>query len=65
MAKTARGDTEFGLDTLHDGVEERPEQFVAGRDPVAEVDAVRILDTDHEACVARDVGEEKVLLPDG
>ena len=49
------GDAEFRLDAVHDRIEQRAEQFVAGRDAAAEVDAVGVLDADHEAGVARDV----------
>ena len=58
------GDAEFGLDAGHDRIEQRSEQLVAGRDAAAEVDAVGLLDPDHEARVSRDVGEQEVFLPE-
>jgi len=34
---------EIGLKAIHDGVQERLQDVICGRDPVAEVDAVRLL----------------------
>lgn len=51
--------------TGDDRVEETPEHRVRGRDAVAEIDTVRVLDTRHEPGVARDVGEQEVALASG
>ena len=53
---------ELGLHALDDGVQERPEHGVGRRDAAAEVDAVLLLDTRHEARVARDVSQQQVAL---
>ncbi|HEX6867383.1 MAG TPA: hypothetical protein VF119_01195 [Candidatus Limnocylindrales bacterium] len=57
-------DGEFGLDALHDRIEQGPEEFIAGRDAVAEIDAVRLLDANHEGRIPGDVSQKEVLLAD-
>ncbi len=56
---------EVGRDAFHDAVEEGAEDAVCGGDAGAEIDAVLLLDSGHEAGIAGDVHEQEVSLAGG
>lgn len=56
------GDGKVGLNPIDDGIKQLAQHRVTGGDTGAEVDAVGLLDTGHEARVPRDVGQQKVSL---
>ena len=56
---------EIRLDAFDDGVQEVGKDRIGGRDAVAEVDPVLLLDARQEAGIAGDVGQEEVSLSCG
>ena len=59
------GDPEVGLYALDDGVEQRPDDPVSGRDAGAEVDAMGLAHAGHEGGIAGDVGQQQIAVDGG
>ena len=56
---------EVGRDAFDDAIEKGSEDAVCGWDAGAEIDAVLLLDSGHEAGISGDVREQEVSLPGG